>query len=319
MRKSPNHAVAAAALRVLALGAVTCTVASCSQFLGRAMVTAPNQLNPFPVRTRYAPPVREALGIGQQFEVKVGPPQAVLAVSVVEPDDPKRPRGTVIVLHGIWNESFWMLGTAKMLAADGYRAVLVDLRGHGRSTGKWLTFGPRESKDLTQVIDELQRRKLIAGKLGVYGISYGATTSIHLAGRDPRIKAVVAVAPFSRMRDEVPDYARTILPGVERMVSEADFERAVDVAGEHGGFDQDLSDAIAAIRRTKAPVLIIHGADDWLVPPYHALRLYEAARDHAEVVFVPWTGHIKIWFDPTREVAGHTRQWFDKWLAAETP
>lgn len=286
----------------------------CAESLGRLMVTAPNQLNPFATPTRYSPPVRYALGIDQQFEANVGPPEATLAVSVVEPVNPDRPRGTVLVLHGIWNESFWMLGTAKLLAESGYRAVLVDLRGHGRSTGNWLTYGVREAKDLSQVIDELERRELIAGNLGVYGISYGATTAIHLAGRDPRIKAVVAVAPFSRMRDEVPDYTRTILPGAERMISETQLREAVDTAGRHAGFNPDESDAIAAIRRTRAKVLILHGSDDWLVPPYHALRLYEAGRDHSQLIYLPLTGHVSIWFDADREVAGNTKRWFGRWL-----
>ncbi|MFQ5734717.1 MAG: alpha/beta hydrolase [Planctomycetaceae bacterium] len=288
----------------------------CAESLGRAMVTAPHQFNPFARPKRYSPPVRYALGIDQQFEVDVGPPDATLAVSVVEPIDSKQPRGTILVLHGIWNESFWMLGTAKMLAEEGFRAVLVDLRGHGRSTGDWLTYGVREAKDLSQVIDALERRDLIAGNLGVYGISYGATTSIHLAGGDPRITAVVAVAPFSRMRDEVPDYARTMLPGVERFVSEDRLREAVDAAGRHADFNPDRSDAVAAIRRTRARVMILHGSDDWLVPPYHALRLYEAGRDHCEFVLLPMTGHVSIWFDADGEVARQTKRWFGRWLAA---
>jgi pimeloyl-ACP methyl ester carboxylesterase len=48
-----------------------------------------------------------------------------------------------------------MLPAAKELAEAGYRAVLVDLRGHGRSTGKYTTFGVQAAKDLSQVIDAL--------------------------------------------------------------------------------------------------------------------------------------------------------------------
>ena len=208
-----------------------------------------------------------------------------------------------------------MLGTARMLAEDGYRAVLVDLRGHGRSSGEWLTYGVGESRDISQVIDELGERGLIAGSLGVYGISYGATTSIHLAGGDSRIKAVVAVAPFSTMRDVVGDYARTALPGIEGLIDDAAFDQAVDEAGDAADFDPDIASAVDAVRRTQAKVLIVHGTDDWLVPPYHAVRLYEAGCGHAELVLVPRTGHIKIWFDPTHEVANQARRWFEKSLS----
>lgn len=180
-----------------------------------------------------------------------------------------------------------MLRTAHMLAKAGSRTVWVDLRRHGKSTGKWLTYGVQEAKDLSQVIDELALRDLVKGKLGVYGISYGATTSIQLAGNDPRVQVVVAVAPFSTMRNEVPNYSRTVLPGVERLISDDDIQQAVDATGVHGQFDPDLASGIEAIKRTKTRVLIVHGSDDWLVPPYHALRLYEAAEDRARLVFIP--------------------------------
>ena len=58
-----------------------------------------------------------------------------------------------------------------------------------------MTFGLQEAKDLSQVVDALGQRGLLAGNLGVYGISYGATTAIHLAAADRRVRAVVAVEP----------------------------------------------------------------------------------------------------------------------------
>jgi alpha-beta hydrolase superfamily lysophospholipase len=72
-------------------------------------------------------------GVDQQFQVKVGPPEASLSVSVIEPEGGiEQTKGTVLVLHGVHTRSFWMLRQVKDLAGAGYRAVLVDLRGHGR-------------------------------------------------------------------------------------------------------------------------------------------------------------------------------------------
>ena len=34
--------------------------------------------------------------------------------------------------------------------------MLVDLRGHGGSSGRWLTYGVVESRDLSQLIDQLE-------------------------------------------------------------------------------------------------------------------------------------------------------------------
>lgn len=279
------------------------------------IASAPNRINPLAdTRTSLSPPARRALGIDQQFRVKVPEPEASLSVSIIEPVDRETPAGTVLVVHGVWDEGIWMLGTAKMLAESGYRAVLVDLRGHGRSSGEWMSYGVQEAEDLSQVLDALEERRLLEGPAGVWGISYGATTAIHLAGRDPRIEAVVAVAPFSTMRDVVPDYSRTILPGVGALISDDTLQEAIDEAGRQGNFDPDLADAVAAIQKTEAPILILHGTEDWMVPPYHSVRLHAAARDHSQLVMLPRMGHVAMWFDPKNEVETQSRNWFGRWL-----
>ncbi|MFN0055216.1 MAG: alpha/beta hydrolase [Planctomycetales bacterium] len=289
--------------------------AGCAPFLGGLIASSPNRINPLAdTRTTLSPPARRVLGIDQQFRVKVPDPEASLAVSVIEPVDQDVPHGTILVVHGVWDESLWMLGTAKMLAEEGYRAVLVDLRGHGRSSGEWMSFGIQEAADLSHVIDALEERRLVEGAVGVWGISYGATTSIHLAGRDPRIKAVVAVAPFSNMRDVIPDYSRTILPGVGGLISDDLLQEAITEAGKQGNFDPDHADAVAAIQSTDAPVLLLHGEEDWMVSPYHSQRLHAAARDHSELVKLPKIGHVAIWFDSANEVQSRTKAWFDRWL-----
>ena len=306
------------ALRLAILLFAAVGLAGCIAPLGPLIATAPNGMNPLAGEANPLPPVESLSGVDQHFWVRVGPPEASLSVLVVEPDPQAGPpKGTVLVVHGIYSRSFWMLGTARMLAESGYRAVLVDLRGHGRSSGKWLTYGIRESRDLSQVIDALEDRGLVSGRLGVYGISYGATTAIHLAGRDPRIAATVAVAPFSTMRDEVPHYIRTILLGAGAAVSDETYQEAIDEAGEAGQFDPDVASAVAAIRRTRAAVLILHGTNDWMVPHWHALRLRQAAPDRTRLVLIPGFGHVVIWFDPTGQVATESRAWFDRYLAGD--
>lgn len=319
MSQPANRApVSASRTMLLAIAVLVAAIAStgCAVPLAHLIGRAPNRYSPFvrgPIRL---PPIESIAGVDQQFFVEVGPPEATLSVSVIEPaPDRQPPRGTILVLHGYMIRSVWMLGTANMLADAGYRTVLVDLRGQGHSTGDWITYGVREASDLSQVIDVLEQRGMIAGQLGVYGISYGATTAIHLAGRDPRIGAVVAVAPFDTMRKEVPDYIRTALPGLGSMIPDATYQRAIDEAGRRGRFDPDAADSTAAIQQTSAPVLIVHGTNDWLVPTGNGIRLHEAACTHSRLVLIPEIGHLMIFFDPTGDVTWHTRAWFDRFLA----
>jgi pimeloyl-ACP methyl ester carboxylesterase len=273
-------------------------------------------------------PARSLLGIDEQFFVAVGPPDARLSVSVVEPAQPKQldfasnlsfaaPRGTVLVLHGIWASSEWMLPTAHTLSAAGYRAILVDLRGQGRSSGSWLSYGPQEAADLSQVIDALSARQLIVGDLGVYGISYGAATALHLAGRDPRIVAAVAVAPFDSMREEVPHYWRAVTGPIGKLVPDATFDAAIDEGGRLSGYDPARSVTSRAVQSAAAKILIMHGSDDWLVPPTDGAAIHAAASAGAQFILLPGLGHASIWYDADGEVARNAVAFFDANLAID--
>jgi pimeloyl-ACP methyl ester carboxylesterase len=300
--------------------AIALAAPGCVSTLSNVIATAPNVRKPDLVLENESAPLSESLlGIDNHFRVDVGPPPAKLSVSIIEPvprdDDPPDmpPRGTILVLHGMGARSAWMHGTASDFARAGYRAVLVDLRGHGASTGDRLTYGLREALDLTMVIDELEARRILVGQLGVYGISYGATTAIHLAGLDERVRAVVAVAPFSDMRSEVSHYVRTIgMPGVGPFLSEEYIQAAVDEAGRINGFSPDRADAAIAIQYTDAPVLLVHGKADMIIPCAHSQRLHEAAPDHSELMLMPGLGHVTVWFDPLGKIQRASQSWFER-------
>jgi pimeloyl-ACP methyl ester carboxylesterase len=252
------------------------------------LVRAPNAgRRTFPVR------------IGE-IRVDVGPPAAVLSIAVVDVPSPK---GTVFVLHGIRESKESLLGWARWLAGAGYRALLVDSRGHGGSTGDSLTYGVQESLDLTQVLDALQKRQIASDDVGVMGHSYGAATAIEWAGRDPRVKAVVAVAPFSSLRAVVPGYLPVRLP--DELV-----RRAIDLAGVRGGFDPDAASPEDAIARTRARVLLIHGRADNRIPAWHSERIRAAGPDHAEIVLVDRERHGSVAGAPATRLAARAADWF---------
>jgi alpha-beta hydrolase superfamily lysophospholipase len=236
--------------------------------------------------------------------VDVGPPAAVLSIVVMNASNP---RGTVFVLPGIRDSKESMLGWGEMLVDDGYRVVLVDLRGQGRSTGSFLTYGVQESADLSQVLDTLTAQHVVAGPFGVMGNSYGAATAIQWAGRDHRITAVVAVSPFASLRAIVPAYG--ILPMPASFVN-----RIIALAGERGGFDPDAASPVDAIGRTEAPVLIVHGRGDTRIPSWHSERIHEAGAGHSELVLVDGEGHETVGSAPRTHLAERTARWFGEFL-----
>ena len=306
--------------RVVSLTIVCGIFAGCTNTLSELIVSAPN--HSLPTVRSLAVGKSKLNGVDHAFHVPVGPPEAMLQVAVIDPK-PKdenvlmpQPRGTVLVLHGIYAQSSFMTRVASELADSGYRAVLVDLRGHGNSSGRFLTYGQQEARDLKQVIDALAYHRLIIGRLGVYGISYGGATAIQLAGLDSRIDAVVSVAAFSTMRDVVPGYVRSMTLGLGWLVPESVYQSAIDEAGERGGYQPDLSSALTAIQNTDARVLLVHGKSDLLVSHEHAVRLRNAARDRTKLVSLPFDGHTSVWLDRDGNIRRESVEWFNRWLVS---
>ncbi|HEX9102273.1 MAG TPA: alpha/beta fold hydrolase [Polyangia bacterium] len=242
-----------------------------------AIVDAPN-------RSRTVPP-----GGGQT--IPVGPPAAALSIAVVEPKLP--PRATIFVLHGIRDRKESMRHWGDHLAEAGYRAVLVDSRGQGHSSGDWLTYGVQESRDLSQLVDALH----VDGPVGVMGVSYGGATAVEWAAREPRVRAAVAVAPFASLRDIVPIYTPRTIPLVGWLVPRFVQMRTVDAAGRLGGFDPDAASPLWAAHATHTPILLIHGKNDATVP-LHQSELIAAGAPSVTLTALDAQDHDHISGDP---------------------
>ncbi len=87
-----------------------------------------------------------------------------------------------------------------------------------------------------------------------------------------------------------------------------------------GGEGLDRVDPLAAVARVKAPILLVHGAEDWLVPPRFTERLASALPPHSGVWNVPGAGHCHHGNQPQAVARkAYARKWeefFTKWLPA---
>ena len=247
------------------------------------------------------------------FEARVGPPSATLVSWVVEPRAPLF-KGTVVLLHGVRMDKRSLVGMGAALSDAGYRAVLVDLRGHGESSGRYLTYGGVEARDISTVLDALRSRGLTLGAVGVYGFSYGGAVALELSARDPRITAVVSVAAFSTLRDVVNDYRRKYLPRPLSVIPSAWFQDAVDDAGKIAAFDPDGVAPLRAVGQSSAALLLIHGTADTQVPMRHSQALLKAATGNARLLTIAGAGHGTMPTGATGIVRREALAWFDRWL-----
>jgi alpha-beta hydrolase superfamily lysophospholipase len=196
----------------------------------------------------------------------------------------------VVLVHGFKTSRAEMLPWARFLHDGGYNALLLDLRGAGRSGGATIGLGATETRDIVQAV-QTAGEAFRTDHVGVLGISLGAGAAILAAADDPRVSAVIADSAWT---DQDFQLARlSSLPiGALRIPLAPDGIAAVNLLV---GADVTKARPIDAIGRiSPRPILLIHSADDdnATTPVDGARRLFAAAGEPKELWIAPQGGHV---------------------------
>jgi len=183
----------------------------------------------------------------------------------------------VILLHGYPAEKADLLPIASGLAPQ-FATLLVDQRYFGDSGGRATTLGFREREDLKRMLDFLDTRGVPA--VGVFGFSLGGAVALLTAAEDPRIRAIVAYAPFADLKVLGRElYGWMWLgryPFVEAMLL---WSRLLF------GADITRPSPAEAAARLAVPVLLVHSRADEQIPFRHAERLRAALAGNPKAEF----------------------------------
>lgn len=251
-----------------------------------------------------------------------------LASTFASPGEPER-RPTILFLHGKGgNASEWREESVRALSL-GYNVLLPDLRGHGRSGGSFFTLGFLEKDDLALTVAAANAGfGLDPDRVGIHSCSAGSSVALEFAGDRPGIRAIWLESPFAEPLAMARHYLSraTGVPAplldlttrwaVRRAVAHVRRELGLPPGGE--GFDR--VDPLAAVARVHAPILLVHGAEDRLVPPRFTERLAAALPPHSGVWNVAGAGHCHHGNEPLAVARNaYARKWeefFTKYLPA---
>ena len=112
---------------------------------------------------------------------------------------PSRSGAAVVLLHGAGSTRSAVLPHAMALAREGYGALLVDARGHGRSDGRAMDFGWYGDQDIDAAVRFLlQRPDVDRRRIALLGLSMGGEQAIGAGMVDSRVAAVVAEGATGR-------------------------------------------------------------------------------------------------------------------------
>ncbi len=162
----------------------------------------------------------------------------------------------------------------------GLSILIFDYRGYGRSAG-----APDEAGtyvDARAMRDWLRERD--AGPVIYLGASLGSAVATALAVEDPPA-GLVLEAPFT----SVPAMASLTVPGA-------------------GWLFRTRYDTLAAIARSTAPLLVLHGEADEVVPNRMGRAVFDAAGEPKTLVTIPGAHHNDAY-----EVGGAV--YWDAWTA----
>ena len=202
----------------------------------------------------------------------------------------------LVLLHGgLGNSGNWGYQLAALVSA-GCRVVLVDSRGHGRSTRDKQPFSyDLMAKDVLAVMDLLAIQKA-----GLVGWSDGACTALVLASRFPERAA--AVFFFACNMDpsgvkEIGELSPVIRRCLSRHVQDyknlsatpQGFEQFSEAVGLMQGTQPNYS--AADLAKIQVPVSIVQAEFDEFIKAEHAEYLARTIPG-AEYIFLPGVSHF---------------------------
>ncbi len=183
-------------------------------------------------------------------------------------------KGTVIFMHGYHGEPTNDFGPVlPHFKSLGYSLLLPDQRAHGKSEGKYLTFGVMESDDC-KLWAEFVAKEYPNSPISLHGISMGgATVGMASCLNLPSEVKLIAIDCGFTSPDEIVSHVR------EQMhLPKFPFHYYIRFfARVFAKFSLTEKSTPECLAKTKLPTLFIHGEADDYVPYYMGKLSYEAS------------------------------------------
>jgi alpha-beta hydrolase superfamily lysophospholipase len=197
---------------------------------------------------------------------------------------PRPGRGVVVLLTGT---GVVMSDYAPLFAdfmGHGFGVLGIDYRGNGASPG-----APSEAawRADARAAYDFAHAAAPQSKIAAYGQSMGTGFAVMLALDRPAV-GVLLDSPYA---------------SVVRLFERGGIPLARGVPLPARLLMNNPIDAEAVIGQLRAPVLMLHGTEDRVIPLEEARRLYAAARQPKELIEVEGAGHASVWFGPARDRA----------------
>ena len=199
------------------------------------------------------------------------------------------PRGTVLLVHGYHSCIYTDHGLALEPYHDlGMNILMPDHRGHGKSGGRFTTFGVKESRDILQWI-QYHNEAFGNHPMILSGLSMGASTVMYLADEDlpDNVKYMIADCGFTSPYEIIAKVFRDVMH-----IPAWPFLWATEIfARFFAGFSLREKNSVETLKQNQRPIFLIHGLADDFVPCDMTQRSYDANAGYKRLLLVEGAGH----------------------------
>ena len=171
----------------------------------------------------------------------------------------------------------------------GRSCLIVDQRTAGKSGGRVITFGVKESRDCLKWIDYIIENINRDAKIIITGISMGAATVTIAAGEKlpPNVIAALADCGYTSAKNIIKKVVRQL-----HLPADIIYPFIKLGARIYGGFDLEKYSPIEAMKNCTVPIIFIHGTTDDYVPYEMSVKNFDACTHSIKkMVSVENAGH----------------------------
>ena len=192
----------------------------------------------------------------------------------------------VLFFHGVGANKSALSSEALWFKQNGYNVLLVDLRGHGKSSGNSITWGFRETEEVSQAFEWARAKG--NRTIFLYGCSMGAMVVIK-AVADGKVQpaGIIADMPCGSLHDHLRARARVVGCPAEPFASLVTFW--VGMENGYNGFNHDVR---SYAEKISCPVLLQWGERDAFVTREETGRIFHNLKSpDKKLVVYPEAGH----------------------------
>ena len=199
----------------------------------------------------------------------------IMKCSLVEPVEAFRPSiemPIVLYLHGNSSSRLEGLNNLEVLLKHNINLFVIDFPGCGLSEGEYISLGYHEKDDVKILVDFIENLPGVS-KIGIWGRSMGAATTLLYAHTDPRVTAICVDSPFADFKKLAEELVVKQIK-LPKFIIDGALKIVQGTVKKKNGLDISKLRPIDHVATTYQPALFIHAINDELINIEHSINLF---------------------------------------------